>query len=331
MKERIGQYQILGLVSEGRGPLYRARTAEGRVLALKAIPAEGANEAARQRFSREAAISTTLDHPNLVRVWDAGEADGFFYLAMDLLEGCDLKQLLAERRELSWPQKLSVMDQICAGLEYVHSRNLVHRDIKPANVFLEDSGRVRILDFGVARVASSKLTRPGSAIGTVGYMAPEQVLGETCTPASDVFAAGIVLYELATGQHPFAGKRKDPSRIMTAILFRTPPSIKGLVPDAPDGLDVVISQALEKNALRRQALSSSTASGGVEAAITPVASLAKDERGPAAAPPPAAPGSWFQDYPGQAKETAAVDGAQRVPPQSAIPSNAARKTDTNKV
>lgn len=109
----------------------------------------------RQRFNREAAICMELDHPNRVRVYDSGEADGFLYQAMDLLEGADLGKVLAERRPLSWEQKLSLMEQVCDGLTYAHARNLIHRDIKPSNLFLENSGRIRILDFGMARTQSS--------------------------------------------------------------------------------------------------------------------------------------------------------------------------------
>ncbi len=247
----IGPYQIEGVLRKGPRPLYRARAADGRVLALKTMATAGITAEERQRFQREAAICKTLDHPNVVRVYDAGEADGVLYQAMDLLEGADLSQALAERRPLSWEEKLSIMEQVCEGLAYSHGRSLVHRDIKPANLFVEKSGRVRILDFGMARVEASTLTKVGSAVGTITYMAPEQIRGETCTAASDVFAAGVVFYELATGKHPFAGGETDLSKILTAIMFQAPAPLKAEAPDAPDGLDLVLNKALEKNAKAR--------------------------------------------------------------------------------
>ncbi len=244
--ERIGPYEILGLLHGGQRPLCRARAADGRVVALKTMPVAGLTLDARERFAREAAICKELDHPNLVRVYDSGEADGFLYQAMDRLEGADLSRVLAERRPLSWDQKISIMEQVCEGLEYAHARRLVHRDIKPANLFLENSGRVRILDFGMARVDASQLTRAGAAVGTLTYMAPEQIRGETCTPGSDVFAAGIVFYELATGKHPFATGDASVSDILTGVLFQNPTPLKDLAPDAPEGLDLVLGKALEK-------------------------------------------------------------------------------------
>ncbi|MBI3694747.1 MAG: protein kinase, partial [Acidobacteria bacterium] len=201
----------------------------------------------RERFNRETAICKELDHPNLVKVYDSGEAEGVLYQAMDLLEGADLSKVLAERRPLSWEQKLSIMEQVCDGLAYAHARQLVHRDIKPANIFLENSGRIRILDFGMARVESSMLTKVGMAVGTLTYMAPEQIRGETCTAASDVFAAGIVFYELASGKHPFSLSGTELPEILRAVLFQATPPLKQLAPDAPDGLELVLTKALEKN------------------------------------------------------------------------------------
>src|SRR5438093_10175109 len=130
---------------------------------------------------------------------------------MDLLEGADLSRPLNEGRLFSWDEKLSIMEQVCEGLHYAHERKLTHRDIKPANLFLENSGRVRILDFGMARTESSNLTKIGLAVGTMLYMSPEQIRGESCTPAADVFAAGVVFYELATGKHPFAAGEREMS------------------------------------------------------------------------------------------------------------------------
>ena len=249
--DKIGPYQILELIHGGPRRLYRVRAADGRLLALKTIETAGVTAEIRERFTREATICKDLNHPNLVRVYDSGEADGFLYQAMDLLQGSDLSKVLAERRPLSWDQKLSMMEQVCEGLDYAHARHLIHRDIKPANLFLESSGRVKILDFGMARIESSVLTRAGMAVGTLTYMAPEQIRGEICTAASDLFAAGIVFYELATGKHPFAVGETDVVKILTAVLFQPPPPLKDLAPDAPDGLDLMLNKALEKDTAKR--------------------------------------------------------------------------------
>lgn len=249
--KKIGVYEILDALRAGPRPLYRAKGPDGRILALKTISAQGITEDARQRFNREATISTQLDHPNLVRVYDSGEADGVLFQAMDLLEGADLRKVIAERRPLSWEEKLSIMEQISAGLEFAHGISLVHRDIKPANLFLENSGRVRVLDFGMARVEASNLTQVGMAVGTLLYMAPEQLRGETCTPATDVFAAGIVFYELSTGKHPFAAGEREMGKIASAIAFQKPTPLAEAAPDAPAGLDIVLDKALQKDATRR--------------------------------------------------------------------------------
>ncbi len=137
-------------------------------------------------------------------------------------------------------------------MQYAHARGLVHRDIKPANLFLENSGRVRLLDFGMVRMASSALTRVGETVGTLNYMAPEQIRGETCASPTDVFAAGIVFYRLGANQHPFSVGQKSLPEILSAILFESPPAWSGVAPPgAPQGLEFVIRRALEKDPLQR--------------------------------------------------------------------------------
>jgi eukaryotic-like serine/threonine-protein kinase len=248
---KIGTYEILSDLRPGLRPLYKAKAADGRIVALKTTSTDGITDEVRERFKREGEISTVLVHPNIVRVYESGEADGVLYLAMELLEGCDLRQVIAENRAPGWEQKLSIMEQVSEGLAFAHSRNLVHRDIKPANLFLENSGTVRILDFGMARVQASNLTMAGMAVGTLLYMAPEQVRGEPCTPAADIFAAGIVFYELATGKHPFAAGERDVAKILHGIMFGSPTPLGELVTGAPDGLDVILARALQKDPAKR--------------------------------------------------------------------------------
>jgi serine/threonine protein kinase/predicted nucleic acid-binding Zn ribbon protein len=249
--DKIGPYQILEVLHRGPQPLYRAKAADGRIVALKAASSAAANAESRERFSREGETCRSLNHPHLVRVLDAGEADGMMYQVMELLDGADLGKVMAEARDFSWDQKLAIMEQVCEGLEYAHDHNLVHRDIKPANLFLENSGRAVVLDFGMVRVAESELTKAGAAVGTVNYMAPEQIHGERCTPASDVFSAGIVFFQFASGRHPFSAKDKSLAQVVSAIVFEPAPKLSGICPDAPEGLEFLLNRALEKDAAKR--------------------------------------------------------------------------------
>lgn len=248
---KIGPYEILEILHQGAQSLYRAKAKDGRVVAVKTIPVANLTEEMRERFKREAEISRTLEHPNLIRVFETGEADGMLYQAMELLEGSDLGKVMAAGQSFSWEDKLSIMEQICDGLQYAHDHKLVHRDIKPANLFLENSGHVRVLDFGMVRVAESELTKVGSSVGTLNYMAPEQIRGERCTPASDVFSTGIVFYQLSTGRHPFSNKDRSLVQVVSAIVFETPVKLGEICPDAPEGLEFILNKAMEKDPGKR--------------------------------------------------------------------------------
>lgn len=249
--DKIGPYQILETVHRGPQPLYRAKGEDGKEVALKAIAVANLSDEARERFCREAETCRTLDHPNIVKVFDTGEADGYLYQVMEMLEGADLGKVLSENRQFTWEGKLSIMEQVAEGLEYAHARKLVHRDIKPANLFLENSGRVKVLDFGMVRVAESELTKVNSSLGTLNYMAPEQIRGDRCTAAADVFSAGIVFYQLASGRHPFSARDRTLPQVVSAIVFEAPPKLSELRPDAPEGLEFILNRALEKDPARR--------------------------------------------------------------------------------
>ena len=249
--DKIGTYQLLEILHSGPQPLYRAKGKDGKEVAVKAIPVAGLTAEMRERFTREAETAKTLDHPNLVRVFEAGEADGMLFQAMELLVGSDLGHVMAEGRKFTWEDKLSIMEQVCDGLQYAHEHKLVHRDIKPANLFLENSGRVRVLDFGMVRVAESELTKVGSSLGTLNYMSPEQIRGDRCTTASDVFSIGIVFYQLSTGRHPFSSKDRSLAKVVSAIVFETPPKISEICPDAPEGLEFILNKAMEKDQANR--------------------------------------------------------------------------------
>jgi serine/threonine-protein kinase len=168
-----------------------------------------------------------------------------------MLEGADLGRVMGEKRPMDWEARLSIMEQVSAGLQYAHDHGLVHRDVKPANLFLEASGRVKVLDFGMVRVADSELTKAGSSLGTLNYMSPEQIRGERVTPATDVFSAGIVFYQLAAGRHPFSSRERGLAQVVSAIVFEQPAKLSEICPDAPEGLEFILGRALEKEPARR--------------------------------------------------------------------------------
>jgi len=282
--DKIGQYEILEALHVGPQPLYRAKAPDGRIVAIKTIPVKGLSPEMRERFMREADTCKTLDHPNLVRVFEFGEADGMLFQVMEFLVGSDLGKIFSESRKFSWDEKLSIMEQVCDGLQYAHDHKLVHRDIKPANLFLEDSGRVRVVDFGMVRVEESELTRAGAAVGTLNYMAPEQIRGERCTAASDVFSAGIVFFQLASGQHPFSQKGWSLFQVVGAIVHEAPPKLSALCPDAPEGLEFVLNKALEKDPTKRI-----QNAGDLKQAMSLCRITMKLGGGPKAAPPAPTP------------------------------------------
>lgn len=249
--EKIGPYRILNAIHKGPRPLYRAESPDGQLVAIKAMEASTVKAEERERFMREAETCRLLNHPNLIRVYDLGEADGMLYQAMELLEGADLEKVMSSPRKFSWDEKLDVMEQVCAGLAHAHDHKLVHRDVKPSNLFLQTSGQVKVLDFGMVRLADSHLTRPGSALGTLNYMSPEQIQAEPCTAASDVFSAGMVFYQLSSGIHPFSKRDQNFMELVSAILFSSPPELRKICPDAPEGLEAVLERALQKKPERR--------------------------------------------------------------------------------
>jgi serine/threonine protein kinase len=207
--ETVGRYQLQHLLGRGSmGSVYRARDGEsGREVALKVMSTELSGDPELiERFRREALAAADLDHPNITDVYDFGEHDGRLYMAMELLQGDDLKDLIEQKRvgDLNW--KLQVMDQVASGLAFVHARNMVHRDLKPANIHVQPDGRPKIMDFGLVRVSDSNMTRTGMVMGSPAYMAPEQLSGEKADARSDVFSIGAVFYELLCGERAFEGK-----------------------------------------------------------------------------------------------------------------------------
>ncbi len=213
----VGPYEVLSsLGSGGMGEVYRARDQRlGRDVALKLlrrvlVVGENGQEDALDRLLREAILASALNHPNIVTIYETGVVDRDRYIAMELIEGATLRRAAAQGLPLG--RILGIARQISEALAVAHGAQIVHRDIKPDNVMLRPDGYVKLLDFGLARVqpeaitadSTGPMTEPGTVMGTVAYMAPEQARGEPVAPEADVFALGVVLYELVTGKHPFA-------------------------------------------------------------------------------------------------------------------------------
>jgi eukaryotic-like serine/threonine-protein kinase len=256
----VGPYRVLAKLGEGgMGEVYRARdTRLNRDIAIKVLPASFASDSERrERFEREAQAIAALSHPNIVAVHDTGTYDGQIYLVMELLQGETLRDRL-KSGPLPARKAIETGVQIARGLAAAHAKGLVHRDLKPENVFLLADGHVKVLDFGLARAVGTGtgasetvrvVTDPGTVMGTVGYMAPEQVRGQAIDQRADLFALGAVLFEMLTGQRAF--RRDTPAETMTAILNDDPPEPSTVRSGLSPALDQIVRHALEKNPAER--------------------------------------------------------------------------------
>jgi serine/threonine protein kinase len=248
MLTKLGKYEIKGEIGSGAmGVVYLAEDPRlGRPVALKTTSAEVASSPELlKRFYREAQAAAKLCHPNIVTIYEIDEANGVPFIAMEFLEGANLQKVISERREPLVLKKLQIIIDTCKGLDYAHQHGVVHRDIKPGNIMLSDSGQVKIVDFGIARVGVSSMTRTGVVLGTVMYMSPEQVQGMMVDARSDLFSLGIVLYELLTYHNPFPGD--DVPSILFKILNEPPEPITKYLGQCPPQLEQIVIRALAKD------------------------------------------------------------------------------------
>ncbi len=249
----FGRYEILDKLGEGAmGVVYRARDrALGRSVALKMLSEEfAAEEELHQRFRREVEAVGQLSHPNIVSVYDMDETDGRLYMAMELLEGDDLRTLIERHAPVPLAERVRICMQICAGLHYAHGRGIVHRDVKPANILVTSRGQVKLLDFGLARLGSrASITRRGVILGTPDYMAPEQAQGRAIDARTDLFSAGAVFYEFLTLQKPFRGKTLH--AVLYQIISGEPEPVLSANPEVPARLASVVHRMLVKDPERR--------------------------------------------------------------------------------
>jgi tetratricopeptide (TPR) repeat protein/predicted Ser/Thr protein kinase len=251
--EQLGKYKIQAKIGQGAmGDVFKAHDPVlNRFVAIKTVLASlTSDDSFRKRFAREAQSAAALSHKNIVTIFEFGEAEGTTFMAMELLEGTDLKDLITRRAVPRMEDKLQLVEQICDGLAYAHDKGVVHRDLKPANIHVLPNGTVKIMDFGLARLGtSSDMTRTGTVMGTPNYMSPEQVRGEKADARSDVFSVGALTYELLSGRKPFEAESMH--TVLFQVLDLEPAPLRKWVPDMPLTVIEVVEKALFKDAARR--------------------------------------------------------------------------------
>jgi Protein kinase domain len=334
----IAGYRITGVL--GRGGMSIVYAAEhlnlGRMVALKVLSTNlAADESFRERFTRESRMAAGLEHPNVIPIYDAGESDGFVYIAMRRVDGTDLGSIIEESGPLSPGESVFLLEQVAGALDQAHEEGLVHRDVKPANILIaKPADRVYLTDFGVGKQSSaSRLTKTGYFLGTFAYAAPEQIEGKSVDGRTDVYALGCVLYECLSGDPPFDATTE--ASIIRAHLIEPPPRVTDKRPDLPSGMNGVIARAMAKamddryptcgDLMRavRAALLGTAAADPVRGAATgpiPSATILSPPAGPS--PSAAAPPAATLPPPGPTDATGAPP--QQEPEPAAAPGSTSR-------
>src|SRR5688572_25475584 len=249
--EKIGIFEVIRQIgSGGMGAVYLGRDPElDRQVAIKVIREEVHEQEVLDRFFREARAAAALRHANIITVYASGEENHRPYIAMEYIEGESFADIIKQRRDIPLNEKVSYLEQLCAGLAFAHKAGIVHRDVKPANIMIDREGVVRILDFGIARIEGSAMTQDGTMMGSLNYMSPEQMLGKPVDQRSDIFSVGSVAYELLCYQQAFKGNLND--GLLHRLPHEDPPLLKEIVPSIPLAIEQVVMRALEKDAGRR--------------------------------------------------------------------------------
>ena len=251
MISQLGRYEIVGELGQGAmGVVYKAKDPLiDRMVAIKTINLNMALEEKEEyeaRFYQEAKAAGRLNHPNIVTIYDVGESGDVAYIAMEFLQGRELRDILNDDARLPVDQVLDIVVQVAQGLAYAHEHGIVHRDVKPSNIMVIRDGHAKITDFGIARMMSSSVrTQTGMVLGSPKYMSPEQVMGKAIDQRSDIFSLGVMLYEMLTGQSPFNGENVN--AIMYQILNAVPQPLGNLDPALPGMLNFIIAKALSKD------------------------------------------------------------------------------------
>jgi len=250
MISQLGRYEVIGELGQGAmGIVYKAKDPLiDRVVAIKTINlglALDEKEEYESRFYQEAKAAGRLNHPNIVTIFDVGKSGDVAYIAMELLEGRELRDIMNDGGLLPVEQVLDIVAQVAQGLAYAHEHEIVHRDVKPSNIMVIRDGHVKITDFGIARMASSAVrTQTGMVLGSPKYMSPEQVMGKALDQRSDIFSLGVMLYEMLTGQAPFNGENVNAIMYQTLNAVPAPPNT--INPAVPEMANFIVAKALAK-------------------------------------------------------------------------------------
>ncbi len=246
--QTFGKYEIIAELGRGgMGVVYKARDPLiGRLVALKTLSPEVLSAPdLLKRFSREAQSAGNLQHPNVVTIYELGEVSGLPYIAMELVEGETLAQIISRQAPMPLAKKLSIIGQFCQGLGHAHQHGVTHRDVKPANILVKNDGVVKVVDFGIAHLELAAMTRSGMFVGTVHYSSPEQINNVKLDSRSDIFAAGVVIYEFLTYTRPFDGP--NIAAVFNQVLNKEPAPLRQFVPDIPAELEAIVTRCMRKD------------------------------------------------------------------------------------